>query len=60
MNRTLTTYPELLDVATVAQILNVTTKTVRRHIENNDIPAIKIGRLYRIPSEWLDAFLQAK
>ncbi len=51
-------YPEILDVATVARLLQVTPKTIRKHIENNEIPAIKIGKLYRIPKEWFLGYLQ--
>lgn len=46
-------YPEMLDVATIAKFLQVTPKTVRKHIDNDDIPAIKVGKLYRIPKEWV-------
>lgn len=46
-------FPEILDVVTTANLLHVTPKTIRRYIEKGDIPAIKIGKIYRIPKNWL-------
>ena len=53
MREILANYPEILDIATVASLLNVTKRTVRKHIEKKEIPAIKVGKIYRIPKEWL-------
>lgn len=53
MNELLTHYPAALRVSDVAEILNITPATVRRHIKNNDFPHIKIGRLVRIPKDSL-------
>lgn len=58
MKEILKDYPEMLDVATVANLLQVTPKTIRKHIDKEDIPAIKIGKLYRIPKEWFLKYLQ--
>ncbi len=41
-------YPTALSVEDVAQILRVSTKTVYKIIRNKEIPAVKIGREYRI------------
>ena len=57
MDTLLKDYPEMLDVATVAKLLRVTPKTIRKHIEKDDIPAIKVGKLYRIPKEWFLNYL---
>ena len=56
MENLLENYPEILDVAMVAKLLHVTSKTIRKHIEKNDIPAIKVGKLYRIPKNWLENY----
>lgn len=45
MKDALNNYPMALDVAQVAEILNVTPATVRRHIKKHEIPAIKVGSL---------------
>ena len=57
MDTLLKDYPEMLEVATVAKLLQVTPKTIRKHIEKDDIPAIKVGKLYRIPKEWFLNYL---
>ena len=54
MNESLKDYPEILDVAMVAKLLRVTSKTVRKHIDKNEITAIKVGKIYRIPKNWLE------
>ncbi len=57
MNELLKNYPAVLSVAEVAEILNITPSTVRRHIKINDLPHIKIGRLIRIPKDSLVSYL---
>lgn len=57
MDELLKNYPVLLSIADVADILNVTPATVRRHVNCNDLPHIKIGRLVRIPKDSLIACL---
>lgn len=51
MDELLKKYPAVLSISDVAEILNVTPVTVRRHI--NDLPHIKVGRLVRIPKDSL-------
>ena len=53
MDELLKKYPAALSISDVAEILNVTPATVRRHIKKNDLPHIKIGRLVRIPKDSL-------
>lgn len=50
-------YPAVLRISEVAEILNINQATVRRHIQNNDIPCIKVGRLVRIPKDSLISYL---
>ena len=57
MTELLKDYPEIMDVSTVAEILHVTPKTIRKHVEREETPAIKIGKIYRIPKEWLLSYL---
>ena len=57
MDELLKKYPAVLTVTEVAEILNVTPATVRRHIKKNDLPHIKVGRLVRIPKDSLIAYL---
>ena len=58
MKESLTEYPAVLTVSEVASILHVTPPTVRKHIKENDLPHVKIGKLVRIPKNSLLAFLQ--
>ncbi|MCI7328893.1 MAG: helix-turn-helix domain-containing protein [Lachnospiraceae bacterium] len=60
MNELLKKYPAVLTVTEVAEILNVTPATVRRHIKENDLPHIKVGRLVRIPKDSLISYLHGE
>lgn len=57
MEELLNKYPAVLSISQVAEILNVTPATVRRHIKSNDLPHINIGRLVRIPKDSLIEYL---
>ena len=57
MDEMLKKYPAVLSISDVAEILNVTPATVRRHIKTNDLPHIKVGRLVRIPKDSLIGYL---
>lgn len=45
---------DLLTVAEVAVALRVATATVRRHISSGDLKAVRVGRMWRIPSSEVD------
>ena len=57
MDELLKEYPAVLSISDVAEILNITPATVRRHIKTNDLPYIKVGRLIRIPKDSLISYL---
>lgn len=57
MDELLRNYPAALSISDVAEILNITPATVRRHIKSNDLPHIKVGRLVRIPKDSLIRYL---
>ena len=50
--------PQLLDISTLAELLSINVRHVRRLIQERRIPFIKVGRLIRFdPNEiqqWLD------
>jgi excisionase family DNA binding protein len=46
-----TTYPHLLTVDEFAQIFRLTQAAIRRMIRSKEIPAIKIGKEYRIAEQ---------
>ena len=50
---------ELLTVSEVADRLRVSTMTVYRLIQREELQALRIGRSYRIQQDALDAFLQS-
>ena len=50
---------EIMTPEQVADYLQLNTDTVYRLIRNHELPAAKIGRVYRIPKEDVDAFLMA-
>lgn len=41
------------DVPEVAKLLRSDQRTVRRAIESGDIPAIRTGQRWRVPTSWL-------
>jgi excisionase family DNA binding protein len=49
----------LLHVAEVAERLRVSKMTIYRLIRSGDLPALQIGRLYRIPEPALLAYVTA-
>ena len=51
---------ELLTVAEVADQLRVSTMTVYRLIQRDELPALRIGRSYRINQDDLDAYLSGR
>jgi excisionase family DNA binding protein len=49
---------ELLDIARVAAYLGVTERTVYNKVRAGELPAVKVGRLWRVRSGDLEAWLQ--
>ncbi len=50
----------LLTIPEVAELLQVSTKTVRRMIASGDLPAHRLGRQWRIGPAELERFLRSK
>lgn len=50
-------YPAVLTIEDIAEILQVTTKTVRKLIADNQIPHMNVGRLIRIPKDKFITYL---
>lgn len=50
--------PQMLTVAELAKHLQVDRITIRRWIASGKIPAVKIGRSYRIPAEAVAQILE--
>ncbi len=51
---------DLLTVAEVADMLRVSTMTVYRLIRTGELPAVRVGRSYRVKRADLDAYLEAQ
>lgn len=49
-----------MTVAEVASILRVSTMTVYRLIQSGDLPALRVGKSYRLRADDVDAFLAGK
>jgi excisionase family DNA binding protein len=47
-----------LKISTVARDLDYTTRTIRRWIDEEKIPAINLNGTWRIPAEWLYDFVE--
>lgn len=42
-----------------AELLGLHRNTILKHIDRGEMPAVKVGRNYRIPAEWLDRYMEA-
>ncbi len=49
--------PRYLTVAEVAETMRVSKMTVYRLARSGDLPAVRVGRSYRVPQDALEAFL---
>ena len=52
--------PRLLTIADVAECLRVSTKTVRRKIDANELAVHRIGRRLRVTEEDLNLFISGR
>lgn len=50
----------LLTVAEVADLFRVSSMTVYRLIRSGELPAVRVGRSYRVTQEDLQAYLQSQ
>jgi excisionase family DNA binding protein len=48
-----------LTVAEVADVMRVSRMTVYRLVHGGDLPAVRVGRSFRVPQDALDAYLAA-
>lgn len=48
---------EVYSVKEVAAILKTSCQQVRKMIQNEELPAVKVGREWRIPAEQLHEFI---
>ena len=49
--------PRFLTVAEVAELLRVSKMTVYRMVHAGDIPAVRVGRSFRVPQQVVDELL---
>jgi excisionase family DNA binding protein len=49
-----------LTVQEVAELMRVSTMTVYRLIKSGDLPAVRVGRSFRVRDEDVDAYLGAR
>lgn len=48
-----------LTVAEVAEVMRVSKMTVYRLVHSGELPAVRVGRSFRVPQDALDAYLEA-
>lgn len=53
-------YSEILNVKDVCEILHIERKLVYKLIQKGDIPALKVGSVYRIPKCYLVNYIDNK
>ena len=57
MNHLLDAYPPILTINNAAEILGVSTNTIRKLIKNDNLHAVKIGKRYKITKNKLLDYL---
>lgn len=50
-------YPDVLNLEEMSELLQISTKTSRRLLNNGEIRSFRIGRSYRIPKQNLISFI---
>lgn len=53
------TYPDVLDISQLCEILSIGAKTAYKLLRNGEIAHLRVGRAYRIPKCHLIAYLQS-
>lgn len=53
------TPPVFLTVAEVAAVMRVSKMTVYRLVHSGELPAVRVGKSFRVPQGALDAYLEA-
>lgn len=48
-----------LTVAEVAEVMRVSRMTVYRLVHGGELPAVRVGRSFRVPEDALNAYLEA-
>ena len=48
-----------LTVAEVAEMMRLSRMTVYRLVHSGELPAVRVGRSFRVPADALDAYLRA-
>ena len=56
----MTTEHQLLTVREVAESMRVSTMTVYRLIRDGDMPAIRVGKHFRLRADDVESFLEAR
>lgn len=57
--RMLNSYPEVLSVKQVCEILNIGKNTAYRLLQSGEIKSKKIGKVYKIPKKYVKDFLNS-
>lgn len=57
MSKLLEKYPPLLNISDVAEILGVSRNTARKLVKNNTLPAVLVGKRYKVTKNKLLSYL---
>ena len=58
MSRTANSEPKFMTVAEVATVMRVSKMTVYRLINSGELPAVRVGRSYRVLKQAVDSYLK--
>lgn len=59
IDKILAGYPELMDIWSVAEALNCSTRTVRRLVDEDKIECVRVARKVLIPKECVKDYLMS-
>lgn len=57
-NRAMAQSPRFLTVAEVAELMRLSKMTVYRLIHSGEMPAVRVGRSFRVPRSEVDKYLR--
>lgn len=52
------TYPDILTVEQLCEVLNIGKNTAYKLLKNEDIKSVRIGKVYKIPKKYVKKYIK--
>lgn len=52
------TYPDILSVEQLCEVLNIGKNTAYKLLQNKDIKSVRIGKIYKIPKKYVKKYIK--